>query len=328
MEFRKIDVSVIVPVYMEEAYIENCIKSLIEQEFPREKMEWIFVDGGSTDRTRDILKRYQKEYPCLLKYYDNPKRIQSCAMNIGIKHALGRYIIRLDAHAEYPSDYIAKCVSYLENTDADNVGGIIITKSRSKTGTNIAKMLSSKFGVGNSKFRTYGSSGYVDTVPYGAFRKEVFEKWGGFDERLARGEDNEINYRIRKNGGKVFMTSDITSTYYCRDTFKSLCEMAFQNGKWNVITNKYVPGSMGIRHFVPLAFLSSLIGSCIGSFRSKTIRKMLIGEMGSYLILDGYFSCCLGETIFDKLQLMSLYFLFHLSYGAGSLIGLKELLKR
>ena len=322
MEMKEISVSVIVPVYMEELHLEGCIHSLLQQRYPRGQMEWIFVDGGSSDKTLEILQGYQKKYPRLIHYYDNPKRIQACAMNIGIQNASGNYIIRMDAHAVYPADYITKCVWYLEHTDADNVGGIVLTKGCSGTGKNIAKMLSSRFGVGNSGFRTFAKGGYVDTVPYGAFRKEVFEKWGGFDERLARGEDNEINYRIRKNGGKVLLADDIVSTYYCRDTVNALCSMAFQNGKWNVITSRYVPGSMGVRHFVPLLFLLSLAGLGTGSILSKKIRGLFIGELSTYVALDTYFSFRTKGKIIDKLQLMELYFFFHISYGAGSLAGI------
>ena len=141
-------------------------------------------------------------------------------------------------------------------------------------------------------------------------------------QRLARGEDNEINYRIRKNGGKVLLADDIASTYYCRDTVKSLCSMAFQNGKWNVITSKYVPGAMGIRHFVPLVFLLSLIGLGAGSICSKKVRFLFIGELSTYFVLDTCFSFRAKGKLPDKLQLMCLHFLFHISYGAGSLAGI------
>ena len=194
-----LEVSVVMPVYNEEKYIKNCLDSLLLQDYPIEKMEWIFVDGLSKDKTKDILLEYKNKYPELIKVFDNKNKTVPYAMNIGIKEAKGKYIVRLDAHADYNKDYISKCVYYLDTTDADNVGGIAITKSRGFTGNAIAMMLSSKFGVGNSQFRTNGHSGYVDTVPFGAFRKEVFEKWGGYDERLTRNQDNEMNYRIRKN---------------------------------------------------------------------------------------------------------------------------------
>lgn len=196
-------VSIVMPVYNEEKYIVNCIDSLLQQDYSQNLMEWIFVDGMSTDNTKQLIQQYIEKYPTLIKVYDNPNKTVPYAMNIGIGNAKGKYIIRLDAHADYSKNYISKCVYYLNTTNADNVGGIAETKSRGIVGNAIAKMLSSKFGVGNSQFRTNGESGYVDTVPFGAFRREVFEKYGGYDERLTRNQDNEMNYRIRKNGGNV-----------------------------------------------------------------------------------------------------------------------------
>ncbi len=205
----EIIVSVVMPIYNEEKYIGKCIDSLLLQDYPMEKTEWIFVDGCSKDKTLIILDNYKNRYPDLIKIVNNPQRIVPCAMNIGIKASCGKYIIRLDAHADYAPDYISKCVYYLENTDAENVGGVAETKSNGFIGNAIAKMLSSKFGVGNSRFRTNGERGYVDTVPFGAFKREIFFKYGGYDERLVRNEDNEINFRIRKNGGKIYLSNDI-----------------------------------------------------------------------------------------------------------------------
>ena len=248
-------ISVVMPVYNEEKYIKNCIESLLLQDYPKNFMEWIFVDGMSSDNTVELIKKYKEKYPEMIKILTNPNKTVPYAMNIGIKEAKGKFIVRLDAHADYSKDYISKCVYYLETTDADNVGGVAETKSKGFVGNAIAKMLSSRFGVGNSDFRTNGESGYVDTVPFGAFRKEVFEKWGGYDERLTRNQDNEMNYRIRKNGGKVYLSSDIKLSYYCRDSIKGISNMALKNGMWNVITMKLCPGSMGLRHFIPLMFL-------------------------------------------------------------------------
>jgi len=197
---KEVAVSVVMPVYNEEKYIDRCIQSLLLQDYPKEAMEWIFVDGMSADRTVEIISGYAERYPDLISIYENPNRTVPCAMNIGISKARGKYIMRLDAHAEYAPDYISKCVYYLDTTDAENVGGVAETKALTEFGCTIAKMLSTRFGVGNSCFRTGGGSGYVDTVPFGAFRREVFEKYGNFDERLTRNEDNEINYRIRKKG--------------------------------------------------------------------------------------------------------------------------------
>ena len=321
-------ISVVMPVYNEEKYIENCIESLLLQNYPQNLMEWIFVDGMSTDKTRELIEKYITEYPQLIKLLSNPNKTVPYAMNIGIREAKGQFIIRLDAHADYSTDYISKCVYYLETTDADNVGGVAETKSKGFVGNAIAKMLSSRFGVGNSEFRTNGESGYVDTVPFGAFRREVFEKLGGYDERLTRNQDNEMNYRIRKNGGKIFLSSDIKLSYYCRDSIKGISDMAMKNGMWNVITMKLCPGSMGIRHFIPLMFLLSLICLPIISVFWNPIILLLTVEVVLYLILDCIFSAQKADKIKEFLLLIILFPIFHITYGAGSLKGLLKLFSR
>ena len=277
-------ISVVMPVYNEEIYIENCVESLLKQTYPKQKMEWIFVDGYSNDKTVEILKKYQILYPKLIKVLFNEKKIVPCAMNIGIQESLGEYIIRLDAHAEYDIEYISNCVKCLQITNADNVGGIAITKSRGVIGNTIAKMLSCKFGVGNSKFRTQGDDGYVDTVPFGAFKKEIFNEVGLYDERLVRNQDNELNYRIRKNGGKIFLSNEIKFAYYCRDSIKGILKMALNNGTWNIVTMKLCPGSMGLRHFIPLLFVLSLIIMPILSFYSVIFLKLFITELMLYAL--------------------------------------------
>ena len=321
-------ISVVIPVYNEERYIEDCLNSLLLQDYPKEKMEWIFVDGMSTDKTRELINGYISKYPSLIRLLDNPNRTVPYAMNIGIASAKGTYIIRLDAHAEYSQDYISKCVYYLDTTDADNVGGVAETKSKGFVGNAIAKMLSSRFGVGNSEFRTNGKSGYVDTVPFGAFRKEVFEKWGGYDERLTRNQDNEMNYRIRKNGGKIYLSSDIKLSYYCRDSIKGIANMAFKNGMWNVITMKLCPGSMGVRHFVPLIFLLSILCLPIAGVFFHPVWWLFAFEMMLYFTLDCWFSAKLASGIKEFFLEILLFPIFHITYGAGSLNGIVEILKK
>lgn len=321
-------ISVVMPVYNEEKYIKNCIESLLLQDYPKNLMEWIFVDGMSSDNTVELIKKYKEKYPEMIKIMTNPNKTVPYAMNIGIKEAKGKFIVRLDAHADYSKDYISKCVYYLETTDADNVGGVAETKSKGFVGNTIAKMLSSRFGVGNSDFRTNGESGYVDTVPFGAFRKEVFEKWGGYDERLTRNQDNEMNYRIRKNGGKVYLSSDIKLSYYCRDSIKGISNMALKNGMWNVITMKLCPGSMGLRHFIPLMFLLSIIVLPILSIFVHPFALLFAIEMCLYLLLDCYFSANQADGIKEFLLLLILFPIFHITYGAGSLKGLLKLFSK
>lgn len=319
--------SVIIPVFNEERYIKNCIDSLLYQDYPIENMEWIFVDGCSSDNTVSIIKDFKKRYLKLIKLLNNPNKTVPYAMNIGIKASVGKYIIRLDAHSEYANDYISKSVYYLETTDADNVGGVAETRGRGFVGSTIALMLSSKFGVGNSQFRTNGKSGYVDTVPFGAFRREVFDKYGFYDERLTRNQDNEMNYRIRKNGGKIYMSEDIRFVYYCRDSIKGIADMAVKNGKWNIITMKLCPGSMGLRHFIPFMFFFSLIFMPVLSMVIPTFKYVFLLEICLYLILDIIFSIHSSKSIKSFLLLLVLFPIFHLSYGLGSLFGIIQILK-
>mgnify|MGYP000755661123 FL=1 len=163
MEVKPV-VSVIMPLYNESAYIERCMASLIKQTFPQEQIEWLFIDGMSSDNTIEKLETFDSEIN--LRILKNTKRIVTYALNIGVQNARGKYIMRMDAHAEYPEDYIEKCIYYLEHTEADNVGGIVLTVGKGFVGEANAEILSSKFGVGNSAFRTGCESGYVDTVPF------------------------------------------------------------------------------------------------------------------------------------------------------------------
>jgi glycosyltransferase involved in cell wall biosynthesis len=213
-------VSIIIPVYNETAYIDRCLASLMKQTYSKKGMELLLIDGMSTDDTVAKIKLYCDD--ANIRILKNEKRLVTYALNIGIQNARGRYIIRMDAHSEYATDYVEKCVYYLENTDADNVGGVAITKGDGFFGEANAEILSSKFGVGNSCFRTESKSGYVDTVPFGAFRREIFDKIGVFNTALPRSEDNDFNSRIRAIGGKVYLSSDIHFTYYCRDTVKKI----------------------------------------------------------------------------------------------------------
>lgn len=321
-------ISVIVPVYNEEKYIDGCIASMLAQDYPRDAMEWFFVDGMSTDRTWEMLENYRQQFPQLIHILRNPNKTVPYAMNLGIRAAKGTYIIRLDAHAEYANDYFTKCVQVLDETGADNVGGVMETKARTPIGKTIAKMLSSRFGVGDAQFRTNGNDGYVDTVPFGAFRREVFEKVGLYDERLTRNQDSELNYRIIHNGGKIYLSNQIKLAYYCRDSVKGIVKMALLNGKWNIITSKLCPGSMRLRHFIPCCFVLSLIGMPILTALWWVFGLLFGMELLLYFALDVLFSAKAAESAKEFLQLLCLFPLFHICYGWGSIVGILKVLTK
>lgn len=314
-------VSVIVPLYNEEKYVRQFIDSLIEQSYDRSNMEWILVDGNSSDNTVPIIKSYMElnEYPIIL--LNNEKRKTPYALNKAIETAKGRYIIRLDAHAKFYPDYIEKCVYYLENTDADNVGGVAETESSGFVGNAIAQMVSTKFGVGGSDFRIGNSNKYVDTVPFGAFRREVFDKVGLFDTRLLRSEDNDMNSRIRAAGGKIWLSDEIRFKYYSRTTVSGILKMGMQNGNALFRTFKVNRKAMSLRHFIPFLFLLSLIIMPLLSVFVPFFMSFFMVEMCAYMLLDIYYSFVNKKAKYGLINIW-LYPLFHISYGIGSLLGL------
>lgn len=318
-------VSLIVPVYMEQKYIKDFLNSLLKQTYPTEKLEILLIDGMSTDGTREIIKKFiEKHSNYDFKLLDNQRRYQTFALNIGIQQAAGDIIIRLDAHSKFPENYVELCVETLLTTDAENVGGLAITKGTNAFSRISAKMLSSVFGVGNSGFRTNAKSGYVDTVPFGTFRKELFDEIGLFDERLIR---NEFNSRILKNGGKIYLNHEIQFEYYSRDSFSGLMQYAFSNGKWNIITLYLTKGSMRIRHFVPFFFFLYLLVGAITTLLVPSLLFYWLSIIIIYFVLDILATISAMENVKDLLLIL-LFPAFHFTYGFGSFVGLFTILFR
>lgn len=325
-------VSIVIPVYNEEKYIKQLVNSLLNQKYDRSKIEIIFVDGNSQDNTVDSINSLlQKNNNINYKILYNPKKIPPISVNIGIKEAKNDIIIRLDAHSEYPSNYIEKCVYYINNIDADNVGCLVLAKGRTFIQNAIANVVSSKFGVGNSSFRTNAKSGYVDTVPFGTFRRELFSKIGYFNEELPRSEDNEFNNRIIKNGGKVYLFNDVIVTYYPRDSIIKLIKMGFTNGKWGLYTSYLIPGSMKLRHFIPMIFvLGIIIGAIIVLISmNKILFWIYISVIVLYCLLDILFTIkgVISGGI-KQIICFLLYPIFHFSYGVGSICGIGKIIKK
>lgn len=318
------EISVLIPLRNEEAYIDACVSSILAQDVPSAQLEILFIDGDSTDKTLEKLEAYAQDTP-QIRVLRNPDRTVPYAMNLGIRQSKGKYIVRLDAHCKYPPDYIRRCVEALEAHDCDNAGGVAVSQGRTYAGTAIAGALSSFFGVGNAQFRLGEESGYVDTVPFGTYRRSLFEEIGLYDERLTRNQDNELNYRIRKHGGKIYLDADIRFDYYARETLPALMRQGFLNGAWNVVTMALCPGSMGLRHFIPLLFtLFVLLVPLLYLLTGVSLFLVLYGLVwGVYLMLDGFYSYSVAQKIGMKyLPLLPVIFpLFHFSYGIGSLRG-------
>ncbi|BAF70359.1 glycosyltransferase family 2 protein [Nitratiruptor sp. SB155-2] len=322
-------ISVIIPIYNEEKYIAKCLDSIIEQEYPKDKMEVLLIDGGSSDKTIDIIKEYQKKYQ-FFKLLHNPKKVVSIAMNIGIKNAKGEYVIRLDAHSFYPRDYFSKLIHWHKKLNADNVGGVVITevKNKTKTSNAIKNVLSDRLGVGSAFRSGVKKIQEVDTVPFGCYKKEIFNKIGLYDERLIRNQDIEFNKRLKKSGGKIYLVPDITCTYYARENFKDLAKNSFENGKWNILTAYYTKtlSSLSLRHFIPLLFVLTLLISLILSFFSSWMLYLFLFLLTLYLIIIILRSLQIKKDTSLLHQILA-FLVLHFSYGVGSLAGLYDVLK-
>ena len=323
--------SVICPIYNEEKYIAKCIESILAQDYPKNDLEILFVDGMSNDKTRDILLDYIKQYP-FIRLLDNPNKIVPYAMNIGVQASKGDVIIRLDGHVEYPSNYFSELVKHLYDLDADNVGGLCETLPCGPSAKElaIAEALSSPFGMGNSYFRIgCNSIKEVDTVPFGCFRREVFDKVGLYDNELVRNQDDELNGRIIKNGGKIFLIPNIVTKYYARDKISKVWKMFYQYGLYKPLVNSKLGSPSTIRQFFPLLFVLGIVIGFPLSFINRIFAELYVCVLALYVIMSiiyTYKSVARTRNYMLFLYQPITYFTIHFGYGWGYLVGIYKLL--
>ena len=285
----------------------------------------------SKDKTREIIAGYIKKYS-YIKLLDNPKRFIPCAMNIGIKKAKGDIIIRMDAHTLYIKSFISRSVAYLLKYKADNVGGIWITKPGADTlvARAIALSLSHPFGVGNSYFRIGTKKPRLaDAVAFGCYWKRMFKKIGLFNEKMLRSEDIELNMRIKKTGGKIYLIPTIMGYYYAKPTLKSFLKHNFINGIWVTYPLKFGKKPFHLRHAIPLLFVLSLIISGILSVFFQVFLWIFLFIAIPYFLFNIYFSIKIAkrEKKIGYFFVLSMSFMcLHIGYGFGSLWGLIKLI--
>jgi glycosyltransferase involved in cell wall biosynthesis len=329
---KLLSVSIIIPCRNEEHFIQKCLDSVLENDYPKEKMEIFVVDGFSQDKTRKIVGEYIKKYP-FIRLLDNPKFIAATALNIGIKEAKGDLIIRLDAHTTYDKSYISKCVDYSQTYNADNVGGIIsITPRDDKMmGKAIVKAMASFLGTGGAKYKG-GVEKFeeVDTVPFGCFKKEVFNKVGLFNENLQRSQDMEFNLRLKRSGGKIYLFPDIISYYYVRSDLISFLKHNFIDGVWAIYPFKFTKKLFKLRHYLPLIFVSGLLGLLLLGLFLKPFLYIFWGCAALYTLIIIYSAV---KVSFAEKNIAYMFYLpialatRHFSYGFGSIFGIIKLLK-
>ena len=324
-------VSIICPVFNEETYIEACIVSILEQDYPKEAMEVLFIDGNSTDNSTGIIKRYTAQYS-FLKLLNNPERIVPYALNKGLEAAKGEVIMRLDAHCTYPTNYISELVRYLYQLNADNVGGVWNTQPAKDTPIcqAIAFASSHPFGVGGSMHKI-GASKIMetDTVPFGCYKREIFDKTGLFDTDLVRNQDDEFNGRLLNLGGKIYLIPQVIINYTARDTLCKMRKMYYQYGLYKPLVNKKLGAPVTVRQFFPILFL---LGLTIGGVVCM-IWPLLLHFYTSVLLLYLFIGIVVGSmgAIRAHQPLLALlmpyvFFNIHMSYGIGYLVGIFNVL--
>ncbi len=321
-------VSIVVPCYNEQSTIRLLLEAVYHQTYPRSEMEVILADGMSSDGTRERVADFQREHPDLdVHVIDNPKRIIPAALNCALAVAGGEIIIRLDAHAVPREDYVACCVAALEAGQAENVGGVweIRPGREDWVARSIAVAAAHPLGVGDALYRYASLPGYVDTVPFGAFRKATIDRLGWFDETLLTNEDYEFNARLRQSGGRVWLDPAIRSTYFARPTLAALAKQYFRYGFWKWRMLRRYPATLRWRQALPPLFVLSLVALALASIWLPLARWLLLAEAILYLavLLAGVARPALKNGDLRLLAgVPAAIAVMHISWGSGFLWSL------
>jgi len=321
-------VSIIIPCFNEEKYIGNCIDSFFK-DINGLDIEILIVDGLSTDNTRKEIAKRQLLYPNAIKVLDNVAKKTPFALNMGIEHASGEFIMIASAHSSFDAGYIPQILEFFKTSNADIVGGFMETKVLNETARSLSiiGVLSNKYGVGNSMFRVgVDKPTYVDTVPFGIYKTKLLKSIGGYDVRLIRNHDIEMSKRILELGHKILLVPFPKCYYYARETFSAIFQNNYRNGNWNIktvyITKKF--SSLSLRHFIPLLFVLSLVLPLALTALSPWFALLSLFSLVMYSFL------VLSQSILIKREspkasisnAFICFFVLHFGYGLGSINGL------
>jgi len=319
-------VSVVIPCYQEAAHIDHLVDQLLRQDYPAHLFEVIFADGGSTDGTWEKLEAHCAANPHFI-LLDNPDKHVSQGLNAAIKASSGEIIIRMDAHSEYPENYVSVLCLKLEEHSADNVGGVWITEpgDDSLEARAIAIASAHPFGIGNASYRLGAvEDRATDTVPYGCFRRELFDRIGYFDTDLLRNQDDEFNGRIIRSGGSIWLIPSVQIWYKARPTREKLSRMFYQYGFFKPLVNRKLGAPASWRQFAPPALvLSGLICLLIVFLYPGTMWLFVLWAT-TYLMalvaVTAVICAKKGWSLF--IHLLFTWMTIHFSYGFGYLSGL------
>jgi succinoglycan biosynthesis protein ExoA len=317
-------VTIIMPIRNEADFIERSLGAVLSQDYPHDRMQVLIADGMSDDDTRDHINHLAEKSLIEITILDNPRRIVPTGMNIALQRATGDIIVRVDGHTIIAPDYVLQCVKALQQSDADNVGGRMDAVGTTPLAKTIALATSSPFGVGGARFHYSAQKEWVDTVYMGAWWHTVFERIGKFDEEMVRNQDDEFNYRLQSQGGKILLDPNIKSKYYNRSTLKTLIRQYYQYGFYKVRVLQKHPLQMRPRQFVPPIFVFLLLIGSVLSLCGRLFLMIWLGLMFSYIIANLTASWITMYNSENKQlwRLPGIFASLHLSYGLGFLHGL------
>jgi succinoglycan biosynthesis protein ExoA len=321
-------VSIIVPCYNEEATIHLLLNAILAQTYPISIMEVVISDGISQDKTLAAIENFHRTHPGLaLRVLDNTRRTIPSSLNLAIREARGEIIVRLDAHSIPIPEYVERCVQALEDGKGSCVGGVWIIHPGGNgwIAESIATAASHPLGVGDAMYRLKAEAGTVDTVPFGAFRRDLIGKIGSFDETLLANEDYEFNTRVRQKGGVVWLDPNIRSTYIARASLIELAKQYWRYGFWKLRMLSRYPATLRWRQALPPLFVLSLLGLLLFSIFGNSPRIVLAAELIFYLLILTAAGVQLSIRLRKPLLIpgfMLAIMTMHLSWGGGFLWSL------
>ncbi len=309
------ELTVCFPVYNEVRFLDSLISSVIETEPVTKQI--VLIDGGSTDGTIDLIKKWQNKYTNIL-LVNNPERFVSHGFNLAFNQTQSKYIALMGAHAEYPSNYFRKGLELLDSGECDAVGGPLIQKGKTEKASVIAFCMSSKFGVGDTEFRTSKKRMYVDSVAMAIYNRKVFDKVGLFDEALVRNQDDEFHYRLNHFGFRILMEPEMESVYYVRDDLGSLWKQYFQYGLYKPMVLNKIRSGIRLRHLVPGLFTLYLFTLPFFAWLHWIfVLPLILYFFLATIVLWKEFKKG-NDILIGILSFLTL----HLAYGSGFLLGL------
>ncbi len=323
-------VSFIVVARNSAKFLDNLFSDLLGQDFSFERMEFLLVDGESEDGTLERMKDFKEKNRALkIEVLPNPGRTLSAGWNVALAASSGDILLRVDAHSRLEGDFVRRNVERIEAGEAICGGYLKCVASSEWWGGMLHACENSRFGGGAADFRNQGEPRVVDTVAYAAYRKEVFVKVGGYDERLVRNQDNEIHHRMKNAGYRFFYDPAIRSHYLMRSSLKGLLTQKLWNGYWVGLMLGVAPVCLRFRHLAPAGFFGLILmalSMILMNDLRPWIRVPVFSLAGLYLLLNFYFTArSVNRSISRFLILPWMFFLIHASYGIGSFLGLAKM---